>query len=46
MPEVSAEKVIDHLLRRIAQLEYEKALLQVQLDTQEYVDVPIEKEDS
>lgn len=45
MPEVSASRVIDVLLKRIAQLEYENALLQVQVDTVPYVDVPIEEAD-
>ena len=44
MLEVSAEKVIDQLLRRIAHLEYEKALLQVQLDTPTHLDVQIEED--
>ena len=44
MPEISAEKVIDHLLKRIAQLEYEKALLQVQLETPSYLDLPMEED--
>jgi hypothetical protein len=45
MPEIEASKVIDHLLKRLAQLEYENALLQVQLDAV-YLDVPIEGESS
>jgi hypothetical protein len=45
MPEIEASKVIDHLLKRLAQLEYENALLQVQLEAT-YLDVPIEGESS
>jgi hypothetical protein len=44
MPEIEASKVIDHLLKRLAQLEYEKALLQVQLEGMPYMDVPIEED--
>jgi hypothetical protein len=45
MPEIEASKVIDHLLKRLAQLEYENAILQVQLDAA-YLDVPMEGESS